>query len=881
MQIRKIISNGVTYYKQDEISKAISNFYRDLYKKQTDLKPIHKDDEMLKNLPKLNDQEKNDISKPLTITELNSTLFSCQESAPGPDGISYNVYKKTWDCSGRIILDAWNHSINIGQTSQSQREAVITLLEKKGKDKSILANLRPVSLSNCDIKICTKTIALRTNKLLEKLLSDTQTGYVPGRQVTNNNRMIEEIIELVNKSDDEAYLITLDAQKAFDSVDHTYLLEVLKAYNFPETYINWVRVIYRNLEASVLVNGYTTQKFKIEQSVKQGDALSCALFVLAIEPLLRNIERNEKINPISLPGLGSNTIKIKKAGYADDITGLTSNVASLQVIIEEYEKFSSVSGIRLNVAKTEIMVLGKNGGQNRSFVLKHRNENFNVTEQKSVTICGITFSNDKEESYSRNVLQKIAKLERQLNIWRQRNLTLEGKILITKTFGLSQIIYSMQSTYFRKEDLKKIDNTILKFIWNLKPDTGFAIGKIKRQVLISSVEKGGLNAPDIFAIDKAIKYKTLILNLHQKHPVKFIYDTKCSDLNFDFVSFYCGVKEESFIGKACQVHVESLTQIKDDIKILANEVDGVHKNYYSVIQNSDLVKNDFVNIRQQNLLNRLKVYNIDNFQKLCEEKRLRRFPMLFLDVHQVYSVYPNEWKLLLNNTRRTHNPITEQVRIGLNKWSDRNNVNLKMLITSLINSNNINVDELITKRNSDINIASIRNNPFVVLRRNIKDVKIRNLQFKMLHNIYPTLMHLKRWKIKDSENCTRCNVKETLKHVTWDCHVAREAFLTLESEFNERYYGGTPRVILSYDDVALGLSTTKSLSNTPSIQLVAMDTVIIELKQKLILQRENKIFLEREEIINLFEQRKNIELYNKIKYSKKTNIFKKWGRPTY
>jgi len=133
MQIRKIISNGVTFYKQDEISKAISNFYRDLYKKQKDLKPVHKDDELLKNLPKLNEQEKTDISKPITLIELYSTLCSCQESAPGPDGISYNIYKKTWECSGGIILDAWNHSINIGQTSQSQREAVITLLEKKEK----------------------------------------------------------------------------------------------------------------------------------------------------------------------------------------------------------------------------------------------------------------------------------------------------------------------------------------------------------------------------------------------------------------------------------------------------------------------------------------------------------------------------------------------------------------------------------------------------------------------------------------------------------------------------------------------------------------------------------------------------------------------------
>jgi len=140
--------------------------------------------------------------------------------------------------------------------------------------------------------------------------------------------------------------------------------------------------------------------------------------------------------------------------------------------------------------------------------------------------------------------------------------------------------------------------------------------------------------------------------------------------------------------------------------------------------------------------------------------------MLFLDVHQVYSVYPNEWKLLLNNTRRLHNPVTEQVRVGLNKWIDRNSVSLKMLTNSITYTSNDDINDLLIKRNPDINIASIRNNPFTVLKQNIKDVKIRNLQYKMLHNIYPTMMHLKRWKIKDSENCKRCNIKETLKHAT-------------------------------------------------------------------------------------------------------------------
>ncbi len=284
-------------------------------------------------------------------------------------------------------------------------------------------------------------------------------------------------------------LITLDAQKAFDSVDHDYLLKVLQAYNFPETYIKWVKVIYNNLEASVLVNGYTTAKFKIEQSVKQGDALSCALFVLAIEPLLRNIQKNKEVIPLEVTSQNGQKVEIKKAGFADDITCITASQYSLQVIIDEYNKFSSKSGIKLNVKKTEIMVIGNKSGNLRNFTLKHKGENVNILEQKSVKICGITFSNNNLVSYKENILDRITKLERQLNIWRQRNLSLEGKILITKTFGLSQIIYAMQSTFVKNEDLKKIDNIIYRFIWNLKTDNQIVAGKISRKTVVSEKPK--------------------------------------------------------------------------------------------------------------------------------------------------------------------------------------------------------------------------------------------------------------------------------------------------------------------------------------------------------------------------------------------------------
>jgi len=362
------VSNGKTDYKQNEISKAITNFYKNLYQEQVNVTPPD-DNKIFKDLPQVPEEIKSNLSKPITLNELELTLKTCNESAPGPDGISYNTLKHTWKIMGPLILNGWEHSCKTGKTSPTQRKAVITLLEKKGKDKSIIENLRPISLSNCDIKLCTKALAIRTNTVLPHILSKTQTGYIPGRQVNDNSRLIEEIIRKLNDENEKAYLITLDAQKAFDSVNHKYLFHILEKFGFPSEYIGYVKLIYSNISASVMVNGHMGEEFNIDQSVKQGDALSCSLFIIAIEPLLRQLDNNKNIEGIKVT-YNNIESEIKNASYADDITAICVNLNGIQEIIDEYLNFSKYSGIKLNLNKTEILVIGKKEDRRENFILK-------------------------------------------------------------------------------------------------------------------------------------------------------------------------------------------------------------------------------------------------------------------------------------------------------------------------------------------------------------------------------------------------------------------------------------------------------------------------------------------------------------------------------
>jgi exonuclease III len=871
MQIRKIVSNGVGNYAQDEISKAILNFYKNLYSKQNDLKPFDKNNDLFKDLPKLGNEDHQSLSEDITLEELKNTLRTCNESAPGSDGITYDTYKHTWDISGNIILDAWNFSCKIKRTSPSQREAVITLLEKKGKDKSVINNLRPISLSNCDIKLCTKAIALRTNKVLHKLVNTTQSGYVPKRQITNNNRLIEELIDLCHNTNEKAYLITLDAQKAFDSVDHKYLIDLLEQYNFPRTYINWISIIYTDLESSVLVNGYTTDKFHIQQSVKQGDALSCALFVLAIEPLLHKIESDDLIIPLTISHNEDGTVEridVKTLAYADDITCIVKTIESIQIIINTYQLFSEFSGIKLNVEKTELMVIGKKGGDERIKVnVSYNNSTVSLIDQDEVCICGVTFSNDKYTSYERNIKDKIIKLERQLMIWRQRNLSLEGRILIVKTFGLSQIIYVLQSTFINSHEIKQIENIIYKFIWNNKPNCPRATDKIKRKILMDSKENGGLNAPNIETLNLCIKLKSFINNVDSRHPLSVIYRSKMKEFNLDINQYIINQKSDGYFGTIILAFEKISKRLHRDIVVMSNEDTGIHKNYFAFLQNKKLFSAKCFNINQQNMLHRLMVHGIVTVKDLLDEHTRKRFNNLFLDVHQIRNSMPKEWLTMLRKTARTHNSTKGQLNIGINKWIDMKQVSLKSL-KHILSSDSIVKDakQFIIEKHSLSDESCMTGNPFTTLFKSVKDVKLRNVQYKILHNIYPTLLHLYKWKLAPSKNCIHCQVEETLKHAIWECEIAQCAIICFTNQL-QKIFPNICNATLSYENILLGIScTTNAFKTTLDRKNIAfIDVCLILLKQKLILQRENKVFLFDDDIEDIIINRLKLNKYNSLK----------------
>ena len=92
------------------------------------------------------------------------------------------------------MTDVFNHSFELEQMSSSQKQAVITLIDKKGKDRMFLENRRPISLINVDSKIASKVIANRIKNVLPGTIHSNQSGFMKGRFIGETARSILDII---------------------------------------------------------------------------------------------------------------------------------------------------------------------------------------------------------------------------------------------------------------------------------------------------------------------------------------------------------------------------------------------------------------------------------------------------------------------------------------------------------------------------------------------------------------------------------------------------------------------------------------------------------------------------------------------------------------
>ncbi len=778
--INRIRSGGKTYEGQNQVSEGITEFYKELYS----AKPTEsfEGDNFYENCPKLSEEQK----KFLSLSDLAAALSTCKESSPGPDGIPYTIYKKYWKIMGPIILTAWQHSVKTGNLPPSHLESAITLLPKEGKDISDIKNWRPITLSNCDSKIITKAISLKTSKVLDSIIDSSQTAYVPGRSVADNLRANFFIKKHCQNKNIDAVLISLDAKKAFDSVDHKYIEETLSAYGFGPVFVQIFRTLYRNITARIMVNGFASESIKIERGVKQGDALSCAIFILCIDPLIRNLNKNRRIKEIQIGR--KSEINFKAAAYADDISVICKkSIECIQQVFYEYEKLTKRSGLELNADKTEILNLNTEDKDLIKF--RYNGESFEINAVGKIKICGLYYSMDLMEEYQLNVKEKINKLCYKIKLWSHRNLTLEGKSLIVKTFGLSQIIYNMQSYGFDNAELIYTERAIFRFLWSTSENPN-GIDRIKRAIMKNEYSKGGMKITDVECLDRSLKLKQFIRANNSKHAMSKIQSFLSTKSGNCITQEYANVTEAESICGSAQNTLNILTDYNREMyKSLSEEEYECDKNLIEEVSSINLKsylkrKEKVFMLCMSNLLSSNGITTLGELTQAYEYETDRKLSKI---IKMIMSTIPEHLVKISKCYDEDVNSNNEELKYLQIAPRERKNVNVITVKELQVALKNALGKIESAKVNEKVGIDNFDEENITKLRNNCKNPKLRNIYFRLIHNDFYTRVRMKKFGMIDTDECPRCGQTESSVHLLWECvHVRNiwEIFNQLMSQVN-------------------------------------------------------------------------------------------------
>ena len=257
-----------------------------------------------------------------------------KNKSPGSDGLSIEFYQFFWAEIKDLLVNSLNEGFEHNEMSNTQKQAIIKLLYKKG-DKTDLGNWRPISLLNYDYKIAASVLSNRLQGVISELISRDQVGYIKGRSLAENIRLIEDVFYYVQNYSFKGIALLSDFKKAFDCLSWDFLKECLHIFGFKKEFCHWVSTLYSNISSCVNINGWLTETINISRGVRQGCPLSALLFILAAEILAIKIRSDPEIKGIMM----FKSVDVRILQFADDATIFVEDRNSVQKTVRQIEQF--------------------------------------------------------------------------------------------------------------------------------------------------------------------------------------------------------------------------------------------------------------------------------------------------------------------------------------------------------------------------------------------------------------------------------------------------------------------------------------------------------------------------------------------------------------
>ncbi|KAL2943893.1 LINE-1 retrotransposable element ORF2 protein [Bienertia sinuspersici] len=442
------------------IQDAFVDYYKDLLGKAKEGRTqVHQ--KIIQKGSVLQEDQRRKLIQPFTKEEVRKAIFSIPgNKSPGPDGFGTHFYKHNWGLIGEEVSNAILDFFETGKLLKEINNTLLVLIPKVAKPLEV-SEFRPIACCNTIYKGITKLLCSRLKEVLPDLVSENQGAFVHDRYIVHNIMVCQDLVRRYGrKNNSPSCMIKLDLKKAYDTVEWSFLEEMLRAMCFPNLFIVWIMECITSPRFSLVLNGSPTGYFKSCRGLRQGDPLSPLLFVLGMEYLsriLNNLHEDSNFN--FHPRCKG--IRLTHMCFADDlIMCCKGEKKSVDALLKCFNEFSSTSGLQANKSKTELYT----SGMKEVEVNQVLNESGFKKGKMPFKYLGVPICSKRVNASQCEVL--IEKMTTRIRTWSSRHISFAGRSQLINSVLMSIQQYWAQVFILPTSVLQSIEQICRSYLWS-------------------------------------------------------------------------------------------------------------------------------------------------------------------------------------------------------------------------------------------------------------------------------------------------------------------------------------------------------------------------------------------------------------------------------
>ncbi|KAJ9553128.1 hypothetical protein OSB04_017173 [Centaurea solstitialis] len=454
--LRGLEINGEWVDDPVRVSSFVFDFFQNKFLKRTGEFPIFSSSKT----KTISSDEAEQLESPFGEEEVWQAIKDCgNNKSSGPDGFTFGFVKRFWGILKGVFMNAMRWFWEKESMGPGCNSFFLTLIPKVTNPSNI-GDFRPISLIGVFYKVVAKVLAQRLKKVIGKVISESQSAFIKGRNILDVVLIANEVIDFVRNEKKKGLIFKVDFEKAYDSVDWDFLLETLKRMGFRNKWIGWINACLRSSHVSVLVNGSPSKEFIMGRGLRQGDPMAPFLFLIEAENLNLLLEEAKEKGLYEGLKIGTEGTEISHLQYADDAIFFGKwCLRNLKNLLKILDCFREISGLRINLRKSRIFGLGVQDAEIQGWARGVGCEGENLPFKYLGVPVGASMHRLNEWK------PVVEKLRAKLSSWKAKAISFGGRLRLTKSVLGSSPLYFLSLFRSPSGVLSELERIRKNFFW--------------------------------------------------------------------------------------------------------------------------------------------------------------------------------------------------------------------------------------------------------------------------------------------------------------------------------------------------------------------------------------------------------------------------------